>query len=109
MPKLHFEIVDGYKIEDPVGLECKNEEQAKSVAQDIARQIAIDLVGTRSRTIVVIDDDRRSPQPSPNRPDRDGTRPGRCRRRYFYKLWSCTVGEFYRHYRRDQRARATSD
>ena len=59
MPKFHFEIVDGYKIEDPVGLECKNEEQAKSVAQDIARQIAIDLVGTQSRTIVVIDDDGR--------------------------------------------------
>ena len=59
MPKFHFEIVDGYKIEDPVGLECKNEEQAKSVAQDIARQIAIDLVGARSRTIIVIDDDGR--------------------------------------------------
>ena len=38
MPKFHFEIVDGYKIEDPVGLDCKNEEQAKRVAQDIARQ-----------------------------------------------------------------------
>jgi len=59
MPKFHFEIVDGYKIEDPVGLECKSEEQAKSVAQDIARQIAIDLDGTQSRTIVVIDDDGR--------------------------------------------------
>jgi hypothetical protein len=29
MPKFHFEIVDGYMIEDPVGLDCKNEEQAK--------------------------------------------------------------------------------
>jgi hypothetical protein len=29
MPKFHFEIVDGYKIEDPVGLDCKSEEQAK--------------------------------------------------------------------------------
>ena len=59
MPKFHFEIVDGYKIEDPVGLECKNEEQAKSVARDIARQIAIDLTGARFRTIVVVDDDGR--------------------------------------------------
>lgn len=29
MPKFHFEIVDGYKIEDSVGMDCKNEEQAK--------------------------------------------------------------------------------
>ena len=43
MPKFHFEIVDGYKIEDPVGLECKNEQQAQQVAEDIARQIAIDV------------------------------------------------------------------
>lgn len=25
MPKFHFEIVDGYKTEDPVGLDCKSE------------------------------------------------------------------------------------
>jgi hypothetical protein len=25
MPTFHFEIVDGYKIKDPVGLECKDE------------------------------------------------------------------------------------
>jgi hypothetical protein len=43
MPKFHFEIVDGYKIEDPVGLDCKSEEQARTVAKDIARQIAADL------------------------------------------------------------------
>jgi hypothetical protein len=55
MPGFHFEIVDGYKLEDPVGFECRNEEQATSVAWDIAGQIAIDLVGSRPRTVVVID------------------------------------------------------
>ena len=59
MPTFHFEIVDGYKLKDPVGLECKNEEQAKSVAQNIARQIAIDVTGGPSRNIVVVDDDGR--------------------------------------------------
>ena len=37
MPKYHFEIVDGFKLEDPVGLECRDEVQAKTVAEDIAR------------------------------------------------------------------------
>ena len=56
MPKFHFEIVDGYKIEDPVGLDCKNEEQAKKVAEDIARQIAIDVGITAARNVVVVDE-----------------------------------------------------
>jgi hypothetical protein len=55
MPKFHFEIVDGYKIEDPVDLDCKNE-QAKKVAEDIARQIAIDVGSTAARNVVVVDD-----------------------------------------------------
>ena len=29
MPKFHFEIVDGYTIEDPRGLELPTEQQAK--------------------------------------------------------------------------------
>jgi hypothetical protein len=57
MPKFHFEIVDGYKIEDPVGLDCKSEEQAKKVAKDIARQIALDVGDASARNVVVVDDD----------------------------------------------------
>jgi hypothetical protein len=56
MPKFHFEIVDGYKIEDPVGMDCKNQEQAKKVAEDIARQIAIDVGSTAARNVVVVDE-----------------------------------------------------
>jgi hypothetical protein len=43
MPRFHFEIVDGFKIEDPVGMELPSEEQAKQLAANIARQIAIDV------------------------------------------------------------------
>ncbi|MDB5504094.1 MAG: hypothetical protein JWR89_3996 [Tardiphaga sp.] len=57
MPKYHFEIVDGYKLEDPVGLECRDELQARTVAKDIARQIAIDIESTTQRNVVVVDDD----------------------------------------------------
>jgi hypothetical protein len=57
MPKFHFEIVDGYKIEDPVGTDLKSKDQAKTLAKDIARQIAIDVGGAAARKVVVIDDE----------------------------------------------------
>jgi hypothetical protein len=38
---VHFQIVDVYRIDDPVGLDCQSEEQAKTIVQDIAKQIAI--------------------------------------------------------------------
>lgn len=53
MPKFHFEIVDGYTIEDPVGLECKSEAQAIEVAEKIARQIEIDVKETTARKVSV--------------------------------------------------------
>ena len=56
MPKYHFEIVDGFRLEDSVGLDCTSHAQAKTVAQDIARQIAVDIVSESDRKVVVIDD-----------------------------------------------------
>jgi hypothetical protein len=50
MLKFHFEIVDGYKIEDPVGLDCKSEEQARKAAKDIARQMPSTSVMPRRAT-----------------------------------------------------------
>lgn len=55
MPKYHFEIVDGFRLEDPVGVDCTNDAEAKNVAQDIARQIAIDIVRAGDRNVVVVD------------------------------------------------------
>ena len=57
MPIFHFDIADGVRLEDPVGLNCKSEHDAKKTAELIARQIAIDLEGDREdRSVVVIDE-----------------------------------------------------
>jgi hypothetical protein len=57
MPKYHFEIVDGYRLEDPVGMDLPDTDQAKTVAHDIAKQIAADVVSDSTRNVVVVDDD----------------------------------------------------
>ena len=58
MPIFHFDIADGVRLEDPVGLDCVNESDARKTADLIARQIAIDLDdGDRNRSVVVIDED----------------------------------------------------
>jgi hypothetical protein len=57
MPKYHFEIVDGFTLEDPVGVDCNSENQAKNVAEKMARQIAEDIRGDNDRRVVVRDDD----------------------------------------------------
>jgi hypothetical protein len=57
MPIFHFDIADGVRIEDPVGLDCRNENDAKKTADLIARQIAIDVDdGGEDRAVVVIDE-----------------------------------------------------
>jgi hypothetical protein len=57
MPIFHFDIADGVRLEDPVGLVCKSEHDARKTAELIARQIAIDLDGDREpRAVVVIDE-----------------------------------------------------
>ena len=42
MAKYHFEIVDGYIIEDPRGIELQSDGQARKVAGEIAKQVAAD-------------------------------------------------------------------
>jgi hypothetical protein len=57
MPIFHFDIADGVRLEDPVGLDCKNESDAKKTADRIARQIAIDLRDEHEpRSVVVVDE-----------------------------------------------------
>jgi hypothetical protein len=57
MPIFHFDIADGVRLEDPVGLDCKSEREARENADLIARQIAIDLVtGGKDRAVLVIDE-----------------------------------------------------
>jgi hypothetical protein len=57
MPIFHFDIADGVRLEDPVGLDCQNEQDAKKTADLIARQIAIDLdADGEDRSVVVVDE-----------------------------------------------------
>ena len=57
MPIFHFDIADGVRLEDPVGLDCKSERDAMRTADLIARQIAIDLGDdNRDRSVVVVDE-----------------------------------------------------
>ena len=58
MPIFHFDIADGVRLEDPVGLDCANESDARKTADLIARQIAIDLDSDgEERSVVVVNED----------------------------------------------------
>jgi hypothetical protein len=57
MPIFHFDIDDGIRLEDPVGMDCKSESDARNTADLIARQIAIDVAdGDSNRSVVVVDE-----------------------------------------------------
>jgi hypothetical protein len=57
MPIYHFDIADGVRLEDPVGLDCKSEREAREAADLIAWQIAIDLdADGKERAVVVVDE-----------------------------------------------------
>ncbi len=56
MPIFHFDIADGVRLEDPIGLDCHNESDARKTADLMARQIAADLDdGHEDRCVVVVD------------------------------------------------------
>jgi hypothetical protein len=57
MPIFHFDIADGVRLEDPVGLDCKSEHDARKTADLIARQIAMDLnADGEDRAVVAVDE-----------------------------------------------------
>jgi hypothetical protein len=57
MPIFHFDIADGVRLEDPVGLDCKSEHEARETAHLIARQIAIDVdADGQDRAVLVVDE-----------------------------------------------------
>jgi hypothetical protein len=58
MPIFHFDIADGVRLEDPVGLDCADATDARKTADLIARQIAVDVAdGNHDRSVVVVDED----------------------------------------------------
>lgn len=56
MPIFHFDIADGVRLDDPVGLDCKSESDARKTAHLIARQIAIDVTDGEDRSVVVVNE-----------------------------------------------------
>jgi hypothetical protein len=58
MPRYFFDVIDGHRLPDPAGLECRNDEEATAHARLIARQIATDAPTSSGRHVVVINDDR---------------------------------------------------
>jgi hypothetical protein len=57
MPIFHFDIADEVRLEDPVGLVCRNERDARKTADLMARQIAADLdADGEDRSVVVVDE-----------------------------------------------------
>ena len=58
MPIFHFDIADRVRLEDPVGLDCESEHDARRTADLIARQIGLDLDddGGGERAVIVIDE-----------------------------------------------------
>ena len=56
MPTYHFDIVDRVRLEDPIGVDCSSEREAKTKAEAIARQIAHDLDDREIRSVIVVDD-----------------------------------------------------
>src|SRR5436853_7544168 len=53
MSKFHFEIVDGYTIEDAQGMELPTGQHAKRVAEEMAKRIANDLEDDSFKDVVV--------------------------------------------------------
>ena len=61
MPSFIFEIVDGYKLEDPSDMELPTEQAAKKVAHEIANQISNDVDDEGLTDVVVKTDGGEAP------------------------------------------------
>ena len=46
MPRYYFDVKNGHRLIDPSGLDCKDDEDASSKADVIAKQIANDAPGS---------------------------------------------------------------
>jgi hypothetical protein len=53
MPKFHFEILDGLRLEDPRGMDLATVTQAKVLADRIIQQIAKDVEPNSLKAVVV--------------------------------------------------------
>ena len=71
MPKFHFEIVDGYTIEDPRGMEFRQRSKRRELPRRMAKQIAADVEDRSLTDIVVKDADGEIVHTTPIKSDTD--------------------------------------
>jgi hypothetical protein len=64
MPRYHFPIVDGTRLEDPVGIDLKDDTEAGKHADAIARHVS-DIGHKKPRNVIAIDDDGAEVHKSP--------------------------------------------
>ena len=58
MPRYYFDLKDGYRLIDPSGVDCPNDEAAKKQAKVIAARIATDIPDrVHRRRVAVINDE----------------------------------------------------
>jgi hypothetical protein len=57
MPRYYFKIVDGTTLNDPLGLDCRDDLDAEAKAKIIAHQIATDAPVSQPRRIAIVDED----------------------------------------------------
>ncbi|MEA2822995.1 MAG: hypothetical protein QOJ86_4999 [Bradyrhizobium sp.] len=56
MPHYRFEIADGVRLADPVGLECQDDGDARCKPEVIAHRIADHGTWSQARCVVVLDE-----------------------------------------------------
>ena len=57
MPMFRFEIVDGVRLSDPVGLQCDDSRDGEEKAKVIATHVASDVPPKEPRWIMVLDEE----------------------------------------------------
>jgi hypothetical protein len=73
MPKYYFDLVDGSRLVDPSGLECRDDHDANAKAKIIAKQIEADIpTAPVQRHVEVLNEDRDKVAKVPVRTDTNG-------------------------------------
>jgi hypothetical protein len=69
MPKYYFDLVDGSRLVDPTGLECRDDHDANAKAKIIAKQIEVDIpTAPVQRHVEVLNEDRDKVAKVPSEP-----------------------------------------
>ena len=53
MPKFHFDIIDSHPIKDPKGMNLATEQQAKQIAEEMAKQVTGSVEDASLKDVVV--------------------------------------------------------